>query len=213
MKLEIGKKYKNRTGREVTIVKEYAGHGMRLYEGDNHIRYTQEGCLCSRTSTSLEDLIEEVKQPDYRLIDLLDKVNEQNVRMEDAVQYICPEQKQNVKFQTEDKVFDVLRGQVFKLKSFSNPNYPLHISHAFGRTLTEDGKEHIDDKYPRYLSLEEAREKGFDVPEQTAKRSKTVVVVFDPKENETYFARPEQTWYHDIDFVWEEITLEYEVEI
>ena len=83
-------------------------------------------------------------------------------------------------FKVGDKVFDILDGKVYTLIGVESHGFSFvagkNSLDRYGRWL----KEH---KYPRYISLADAKAKGYDVPVQKVKKSKTMVVVYVPSLN------------------------------
>lgn len=80
-----------------------------------------------------------------------------------------------------DKVFDILGGEILTVNgSAENASYFMlyTLDNMMYSSMCVDGKYAGSDKYPRFIGLEEARVKGYDVPKQKVKKSRTFYLYF-----------------------------------
>lgn len=112
-------------------------------------------------------------------------------------------------FKVGDKVFGVLCGGVYEL-IYDDDDYEQFL--AGGYVVLKDGRNHSAHKYPRFISLEAARAKGYDVPVQKVKKSRTFTIKFDPKTGSNYLA---DEWLPNglNCYLTKEVTFEWEEEV
>ena len=195
MKLEVGKTYKARNGKIVKIT-EISGDPWYVFFGsDNHV-YLRNGWFSGPATEREYDLIEEVVPPKP---------------VEGHAVTVPQEHK------VGDKVFDILSGEVFTVTRDCGGKIPqLLLSRDDGTTfgsMTANGKYYDNDKYPRFISLAEAKAKGYDVPVQKVKKSKTLMAVYVPSLN-TKMLRAESQIDLPLppDAITKEVTFEWEEE-
>ena len=118
-------------------------------------------------------------------------------------------------FKVGDKVFDILRGRLFTVAAYADDAYfrLLNTDKATSCFMRKDGKALYSDKYPRFISLAEAKAKGYDVPVQKVKKSKTLIAVYVPSLN-TKMLRAESQIDLPLppDAITKEVTFEWEEE-
>ena len=198
MKLEVGKTYKARNGKIVKIT-EISGDPWYVFFGsDNHV-YLRNGWFSGPATEREYDLIEEVVPPKP---------------VEGPAVTVLKEHK------VGDKVFDILSGQVFKvlhtLISMDDLKWVAidrKCREAPFTAITTDGFHKNSHKYPRFISLAEAKAKGYDVPVQKVKKSKTLIAVYVPSLN-TKMLRAESQIDLPLppDAITKEVTFEWEEE-
>ena len=74
------------------------------------------------------------------------------------------------KFKVGDRVYDILYGEVHELQYIEDGYEAFKV--GLIRVL-KDGKTDVKHKYPRFISLEQARAKGYDVPKEKIKKTQT----------------------------------------
>jgi hypothetical protein len=232
MKLEVGKTYRARNGAIVKII--YKDDSCRfLYVGINRYYYRSDGHY-HVTCDSERDLIEEVPDslaaPELEEFHKWDTTIGQKQRREEDFEVGSVTLKNRMKekptvghavtvpqkvpegpgasvtsgFKVGDKVFDILNGKTYVLEK---TNHPIYYLGAGFTAFTVNGKQDISDKYPRFISLEEARAKGYNVPVQNVKKSRVVNVWYSPSTDEIYdgdVATPKDVVVKEVTFEWEE---------
>ena len=150
------------------------------FNGDNMVSYTADG-VRQEGKIDSRDLIGEVVSP------------------------------KTTEFKVGDKVFDILTGNVGVVhQSESTFEFKVIVQELDVYFMRKDGTYSATHKYPRFISLESARAKGYDVPVQKVKKSRTFYLYFNKVSGTNMLVDEReigQVGYEEreITFEWEEI--------
>lgn len=229
MKLEVGKTYIARNGDLVIIRRYNPAHNAYPFIDDSGFSYMPNGAYLSEESDS-RDLIEEVvpaaptptEENPVQNFERVTKYPEQSHYILTTTNTTSPVtfkpnrieiaedllrlgliSKRPTEFKVGDKVFDILRGEVHKLVERDDEEFCFR---AGKDSLTRDGRWLREHKYPRFISIAEAKSKGYDVPVQKVKKSKTVTIGYSPKFNTVQIHGPlgDDEVDKKVTFEWEE---------
>jgi hypothetical protein len=111
-------------------------------------------------------------------------------------------------FKVGDKVVDILTGNVGVVhQSESTFQFKVIVQELDVYFMEKDGRYSATHKYPRFISLADAKAKGYDVPKQTVKKKITVGVMYSPSNGQVYtkyIEAPQDVVFQDVTFEWEE---------